>query len=163
MKTIIGIDPGPVESAYVIWDGETILDFGKVENGELLSRLNLGSGHCNILVIEKVACYGMAVGESVFETVFWSGRFAQAWLRDKRENEFSRIPRSDVKMHLCGSMRAKDGNIIQALKDRFEPGLQPRQRPKGILKGITKDCWQALAVCVTFWDNNNGHEAHRKE
>jgi len=58
----------------------------------------------------------------------------------------------DVKMHLCNSSRAKDSNIRQALIDRFEPDLPPKCRPKGILKGISKDCWQALALAVYWWD-----------
>jgi hypothetical protein len=152
--TVIGIDPGPVQSAYVIWDGEKAQPFELLENGDLL-RVVDGAvrGYVDEMVIEKVACYGMPVGDSVFETVFWSGRFAQAW-----HKEAHRIPRKDVKMHLCQNMRAKDGNIIQALKDRFEPELLPRQRPKGILKGISKDVWQALAVAVTWYDKNLTNE-----
>ena len=146
MKTVIGIDPGPRESAFVVWDGRRISDYGKVGNFWLLKNV-IKRVNADWLVVERVASYGMPVGESVFETVFWSGRFCQAWVF-----EWDRIPRVDVKMHLCHDSRAKDGNIIQALKDRFEPDLKPRQRPKGVLKGISKDCWQALAVAVTYYD-----------
>ena len=149
MKTIIGIDPGNVESAYVIWDGVSILEFAKLPNEELLSNL-IGGIAANELVIEKIESYGMPVGATIFETVFWSGRFAQAW-----HEEANRITRKDIKMHLCGSFRAKDGNIRQALIDRFEPDLQPRKRPCGILKGISADVWAALAVCVTWYDNRD--------
>ncbi len=154
MKTIIGIDPGPVYSAYVVWDDKTISDFGNVPNEELLSNLagGIAVAACE-LVIEQIACQGMAVGESVFETVFWSGRFCQAWPQGL---PWHRIKRCEVKMHLCNSMRAKDSNIRQALIDRFEPDLQPRQRPKGMLKGISADVWQALAVAVTWYDLNVG-------
>lgn len=147
-ERVLAIDPGPVRSAYVVWDGENILEFGMPANDQLLLKC-FAAPIPDEMIIEKVASYGMPVGESVFETVFWSGRFAQAWDKEAR-----RISRKDVKMHLCGSMRAKDSNIIQALKDRFEPDLLPRQRPKGILKGISKDVWQALAVAVTWYDKN---------
>jgi len=100
-------------------------------------------------VIEQVASMGMPVGASVFETVFWSGRFCQAWSKP-----FHRMKREVVKMHLCGSMRAKDSNIIQALKDRFEPDLRPRQRPKTILRGLKGDLWQAFALAVTWVDRS---------
>ena len=150
-KIIIGIDPGNVESAFVIWNGERIIDFGKVPNEELLSNLAGGiTTPANELVIEQVASYGMPVGATVFETVFWSGRFAEAW-----NDPWYRIKRLDVKMHLCGDSRAKDGNIRQALIDRFEPGLQPRKKPCGVLKGISADVWAALAVAVTWYDNRD--------
>ena len=33
---VLAIDPGTTESAYVVWDGETILSKGKVENSLML-------------------------------------------------------------------------------------------------------------------------------
>jgi hypothetical protein len=69
------------------------------------------------VVIEMVASYGMAVGESVFETVFWIGRFYEASIREWIK--CARVYRKDVKMNLCGQTRAKDSNIRQALIDRF--------------------------------------------
>lgn len=161
MKTIIGIDPGPVESAYVVWDGETISSFGKTSNKSFLLWLTHGLVEpADEMVIEKVACYGMAVGDPVFDTVLWTGFFCHAWRSDWEpgsEHDIKcRIPRLAVKMHICHDSRAKDGNIIQALKDRFEPGLLPRQRPKVMLKGISADVWQALALAVTWYDLNVG-------
>lgn len=147
---VIGIDPGPVRSAFVVWNGEKVMEFGIIENGQLLldilSRFPQFHGP-PIIAIEKITSYGMAVGESTFETVFWTGRFCQAWA-----STWSRIRRVDVKMHFCRSARAKDSNIRQVLIDRFEPNLELRQRPKGVLKGISKDCWQALAVAVYYYD-----------
>ena len=102
------------------------------------------------MVIEMVASYGMAVGETVFETVFWIGRFFQAY-----DGKAHRLYRKDVKMHLCHSMRAKGSNITQALRDRF--GEKPtKTRPNPIfgdikLKGHE---WQAFALAVTWWDLN---------
>jgi hypothetical protein len=87
--------------------------------------------------------------------VFWSGRFFQIAHEAGKNPQI--VYRKDVKLHICGSVRAKDSNIIQALKDRFEPGLEPRKKPKGILKGITKDCWQCLALAVTFIDTHQSN------
>ena len=157
---IIAIDPGSDQSAFVIWDGISIIDKEICDN---LHMLNLLRSHSegraiekgipkgNKLVIEQVRSYGMAVGATVFDTVFWSGRFAEAW----SPRDLEMMPRMDVKMHLCHSSRAKDPNISQALKDRFEPDLQPRKRPSGILKGLSKDMWAAMALAVTWWDINS--------
>jgi hypothetical protein len=63
----------------------------------------------------------MPVGAEVFETIYWSGRFAEAY----GVEHDARITRIDVKMHLCHSPRAKDGNVRQALIDRFgKPGTK---------------------------------------
>jgi len=144
---VIAIDPGTKESAYVVWDGSKILDMGIKFNMRLLMELyHMTAGN---LVVEQVRCYGMTIGASTLDTVFWSGRFCEGWPGD-----WSLMPRMDIKMHLCHDSRAKDSNIRQALIDRFEPTLKPRQRPKTILKGVSKDLWSAVALAVTWWDIN---------
>ena len=120
---ILAIDPGPLESAWVIYEDATrrVCSHAKVENDEVLAMLSL-SPDCHEVVIEMVACYGMAVGAEVFETVFWIGRF---WEIARRDIGVTRLYRKDVKMHLCNSMRAKDGNIRQALIDKLgAPGTK---------------------------------------
>ena len=152
---VFAIDPGPEKSAYVIWDGARITEKEIIPNRIVLGEIanfRYRSGK-DILAIEKVCSYGMTVGDSVFETVYWSGRFAQIWNKD---GFLRRVPRMDVKMHICHNSRAKDSNIIQALKDRFEPGLLPRQRPKGLLKGLKADLWQAFALAVYWMDTEKG-------
>jgi hypothetical protein len=119
--------------------------FGKWENHELSDMLV--DATANAFVIEKIESFGMAVGAEVFETVFWSGRFAQALGGD-----FHRIGRKDVKMHLCHSMRATDANIRCALIDKFggKDAAIGRKANPGPLYGISKDCWSALAVGITW-------------
>ncbi len=143
---ILAIDPGPTESAWVLWNGR-LLDFGKDDNGHVLAVIRdwRNEERC---VIEQVASYGMPVGAEVFETVYWSGRFAQAFGADR----VSRIPRLQIKMHVCHNSRANDGNIRQALIDRF--GRPGTKKQPGLLYGVTKDVWAALAVAVTWWDQH---------
>ena len=161
---ILAIDPGPIESAYVVWDGTKIERFAKAENALVLDEISLCGKFKEliapqVLVIEQVKSYGMTVGASVFETVFWSGRFTMAC----EYNEFSfltwdRIPRMDVKMHLCHSSRAKDSNIIQALVDRFAPNEKNRGKgtksAPGFFYGFKSDIWQAFALAVTYFDQS---------
>lgn len=156
---ILSIDPGPIESAYVVFecDGCIVGDRGKVPNGSLLRTCEQGN-NCEVLVIEKIACMGMAVGEEVFETVFWSGRFAQAWNHggDGGGRRWLRLPRADVKMHLCGSMRANDSNIRQALIYRYggrDKAIGKKKTP-GPLYGVAGDVWAALAVAATYSDKH---------
>jgi hypothetical protein len=148
-RMLYALDPGTDQSALVtVW-----LDGGPVaghmwENGELLSALReastlLPAHH----VIEEVASYGMPVGREVFQTVFWSGRFAEAWSTDLRRS-WSLLPRKDVKLTLCGSMKAKDANIRQALIDRY--GGPACVKKGGALAGIKSHLWAALALAVTY-------------
>jgi hypothetical protein len=145
---IIAIDPGPTKSAWLEYDPqEQVINFPAILNNDvLLAQLYNLDTTGRAFVIEMVAGMGMAVGKSTFETVFWIGRFWEAI----GNAEKARLCRHEVKMAICGNMRAKDSNIRQALIDRFEPNLAPRQRPKGILKGISKDLWSALALAVTY-------------
>ena len=143
---ILAIDPGPDESAWCIYDGCKPLEWAKQENAEVMHLIT--SGEAELLVIEQVAAMGMSVGAEVFETVFWSGRFAEAWW-----GKWDRIKRHEVKMHLCGNMRARDGNIRTAIIDRYGPGKEKaigKKKAPGPLYGMTGDCWQALAVAITY-------------
>lgn len=147
---IMAIDPGNKESAYVILDRNLKpLIFGKVDNETLLNNMLIHSIETKTMVIEMVASYGMAVGAEVFETVYWIGRFYEKWL-DYPNTNAHRIYRKDVKMNLCHSMKAKDGNIRQALIDRFGP-VGVKKNP-GWFYGVSKDVWSAIAVGVTYSD-----------
>jgi hypothetical protein len=143
---VFAIDPGPVESAYVIWDGTRILDKGKVPSESILPLIDMHATDCRI-VCEMIACYGMAVGAEVFETCVWIGRFLE-----KVHGNMERIKRLECKMHLCHSARANDSNVRQALIDRL--GAPGTKKAPGITYGVTKDIWAALAVAVTYHDNN---------
>lgn len=145
---VLAIDPGNVKSAFVVWDGKTILDKGILDNEEMIEY----AGAYDNLVVEMIASYGMAVGRTVFDTCVWIGRFIEAM---SPSGKFDLVYRKDAKMHLCHTMKAKDGNIRQALIDRFEPTLEPKKRPYGVLKGVSADIWAALAVAVYYYDTKN--------
>jgi hypothetical protein len=151
---ILAIDPGPEQSAYVDFRGR-VVDHGILPNDELINMLIGETRVSQTLVIEQIAAMGMAVGAETFETVFWSGRFVEAW-----GGEWDRVKRHEVKMHLCGNMRAKDANIRQALLDKFGPGKAKAvgtKRQPGPLYGIKSHCWAALAVAVTYAERSKEH------
>ena len=150
--TIIAIDPGPERSAWLIWCADHPVTFGIHDNAWLLDTLNVGHvrlGNLPIIwdrvVIERVEGFGMAVGAEVFETCVWTGRFWEA-----ANMPVDRITRKAVKLHLCGTHRAKDPNVRQALIDRF--GGPTSIRKGGQLYGVSKDVWSALAIAVAYSD-----------
>lgn len=144
---IIAIDPGCTESAWIVYEDGKIDSFGKHLNDSVLALMVHGRGH---LAIEMIASYGMPVGKEVFETCVWIGRFIEAW-----GGPYTLVYRRDVKLHLCGSSRAKDSNIRQALIDRF--GAPGTKANKGATYGISKDVWSALAVATTFHDKTGAN------
>lgn len=151
---LLAIDPGNTESAFCLYDTETKtpIRFAKVPNRELIQSMK-ASNAPKMCVIEMIASYGMPVGATVFETCLWIGRFIEAWNSKGIQYEEPRLMfRREVKLHLCNSVKAKDGNISQALRDRF--GEKGTKKNPGLLYGISKDCWAALAVAVTWADQN---------
>lgn len=154
---ILAIDPGNIESGYAVIEMPDfkLLEFGKVKNEELLADIEdrfVYDTTIDAVAIEMVASYGMAVGKSVFDTCVWIGRFVQALANDGVDFVY----RKDEKMCLCGSMKAKDSNIRQALIDRyakhdFKNGKGVKKNPDTFY-GVSKDVWQAIAVGVTYYE-----------
>jgi len=147
-RTLLTIDPGCEQSAYLSCiRREEAVHFGQgaiIKNYILLDVLrSMDPPH--IVCIEFVQSFGMPVGQEVFYTCYWAGRFAELMLQ--RNVPVQLIYRSQVKMHLCGSMRAKDRNIRQALIDRWgKPGTK---KAPGTLYGIKSHLWSAVAL-VTY-------------
>ena len=153
---ILAIDPGNEQSAYVVIDKDLEpIRFAKIDNAELMGLIKSGEfKDCDHLAIEMIASYGMAVGQTVFDTCVWIGRFIEAVKAQGMEYEL--IYRKEVKMNLCNTMRANDSNIIQALVDRFAPNVRNKGKgiksDKGFFYGFRADIWQSYAVGVTYHD-----------
>ncbi|WP_040281385.1 hypothetical protein [Tessaracoccus massiliensis] len=155
MTRILAIDPGNIESAYVIIDSDDcrVIWADKLDNDALYMQLAEGSTHYyEMAAIEMVASYGMAVGHEVFDTCVWIGRFDTACRGGWPRHVFRR----EVKLHHCHDSRAKDSNIRQALVDRFAPG-QPNhgkgtKAQPGWFHGFSADIWQAYALAVYVAD-----------
>lgn len=145
---ILAIDPGTTESGWALFDGKRALDSGVCDNASLLASLNgrisAKGPAADSLAIEMIASYGMPVGREVFETCVWIGRFKQAWFAP---SEVRLVYRKDVKLHLCGSPRAKDPNVRQALIDKL--GAPGTKKAPGPTYGVKSHAWAALAVAVT--------------
>lgn len=154
MSRLLAIDPGNIESGWVLLDVESRrpIEFDKTDNHDLREALltRHPSVQADHLFVEMIAAYGMPVGAEVFETCVWIGRFAEAARRDLGEAEL--VKRREVKLHHCYSSTAKDSNVRQALVDRFATG-QPNygkgtKADPGWFHGFRADVWQAYALAV---------------
>lgn len=152
---ILAIDPGDVESGFCLMEGYKPIHFEKAKNEDILDWIAMKASEIDVVAIEMVASYGMAVGKNVFDTCVWVGRFMQkaedagCWL-------VHQIYRMEEKMMICHDSRAKDTNIRQALIDRFAEhdkvnGKGTKDHPDWFY-GFKKDVWMAYAVGVTFID-----------
>lgn len=157
---ILAIDPGSEQSAMVLYHTERReIEHRAIQpNDDLVLQLPALRGCADHLAIELDKAYSITFANSqrrffpqqVLETHFQAGRFVQAWGRT-----WSRVERRDVRLHLCGTQRARDPQIRQALINRFGPGKKKAigtKAERGVLYGIRKDLWAALAVAVVWAD-----------
>jgi len=180
---VLAIDPGTEKSGWVYLKNGILdrmetdplpVNYGWTENKELLTIIKAVG--CPI-VIEDVSHMGMPVGRDVFQTVRWTGKFErQAEFFNQRVDYISR---SEVKLYICGSPRANDSTIRQAIIDYYggtqiaiggkkcvscrgktwigrrhlpceDCNQSGYETPVGPLKNITGHVWQALAVGLTW-------------
>jgi hypothetical protein len=208
---VLAVDPGSSESAWVLMKDGVPVKWAKEPNSVVLQRTGRQTLSLNgrmvrlfadVLAIEYVRLRGMPVMQQVLDTMFWTGRFVEAW-----DGPWTPTDRLDVKMTLCGDSRAKDGNIRVAVIDHYGgesaiggvrcqrckgKGWRGRERtpcadchdevevfehewpgtdghtwvtkgsgwrvPPGPLHGMAGDCWQALAVGLTWLERNGNHD-----
>ena len=143
---ILAIDPGTEQSGWCQFSNGEVIASGVCPNSEMLLFLQKHIFPYR-LAIEMVASYGMPVGREVFETCVWIGRFKQAW---HDPDAVRLVYRRDVKLALCGSMKAKDANIRQALIDKLGP-VGTKKVP-GPLYGVKSHAWAAVAVAAVLGD-----------
>ena len=147
----VAIDPGPTESTLVVWNGRAVTLTMELSSDGLRRWLGVRSRAASppgVLRIERLACYGMAVGAEVFETAYVIGRLWEVWEREGGRVEL--IGRRAVKQYWCRSDRARDSNIRQAILDAFggKDTALGRKAAPGPLHGVSGHAWQALALAL---------------
>jgi hypothetical protein len=161
---VLGCDPGYRQSAVVVWDGARIRYHGILQNTDLREKLGERTdpdfveifGNRGLLVIEQMQLFSTSfgVGQEIFDSVFWSGRFVEKW----EPRKWDRILRSKVRGHLKAS-KGGDSAVRASLIDRFGPYKEEAigtKRVPGPLYGIKADEWSALAIAVTYHDLHAG-------
>lgn len=140
-RPLLAIDPGPVDSGYVVLTAVNRIDRHGIAPNQYLLDILRGWGH--LIAIEWVSSFGMPVGAEVFDTCLWVGRYIQAAHSNAAVQLITRV---DVKVAVCGNTRAKDPNIRQALIDLHGP--PGRKAAPGPTYGIHAHEWAALAVAT---------------
>ncbi|MFA5379305.1 MAG: hypothetical protein WC455_26350 [Dehalococcoidia bacterium] len=148
---ILGIDPGPEQSAGVVWDGAFVACHIQKPNAEFREHLiNLESlwpeGYQRpfIVAIEDVAYYGKVLNRSTFDTLKMIGRIQEIF-----DKNHACVFFPDIAYHFCNSRRGVNtAQINKVLVDRF--GGKGTKKNPGPLYGIREHEWSALAVAVYY-------------
>jgi hypothetical protein len=128
---MLAIDPGSTESGFVVFCNSTnkVISYGKIKNKEILSLSK--DNIYDLVLIEKPDFLSIGAGATVIDTIFWAGRFNQAF---KGSITFGRS-------YMKKSYKLKnDSAVIQFIKDKY-PGIK-----------LTKDSWQAFLLIHSFED-----------
>lgn len=136
----MGLDPGPKQSGWVLYDGR-VIDSGVDDNNDLRVWVKHGQ-HAKVLAIEVFEARGMPIGNDSVRTMIWTGRFIEAF-----PGKVIEVQRRAVKSFLCGDMKAGDPNIRQALLDLVGP--RGTKAFPGPTFGVSSHAWAALGVAVT--------------
>ena len=153
-EEFLAIDPGNTKTGWFRFrdnpDSEFGLDvggFGIDSNEDVRARIRsqAWAPRRTRLLIETPKPRGMPTSGEEMETLIHIGRFIQEWSR--MGGRYSFVFRGDVKLHLCNSTRAKDGNVNQAIRDHFGGDQKPVKCPgckgkgwRGLGRPVCDDC-----------------------
>lgn len=144
----LAIDPGTTTSGVVIWDAtaqRVLWCEPEMPNDAVRAHL-LDNWSDHRVVCEWIQAMGMPVGREVFETCRFIGRLEEICVARGQPIVF--IQRPTVKARLCGSARAKDANVRQALLDRVGP--RGTKKSPGPTYGVSGHAWNALAAAIAM-------------
>ena len=116
---ILGVDPGPDKTAFVLYDFDTV-DYKRSRvpawsndcpNEELFDRFS--KLEIDRVACESIVCYGKAVGRTTFETAYMVGR-VQQWA-DERGIPNDIVSNPEIRLQLCRTSRAGDSESRRAV------------------------------------------------
>lgn len=145
---VIAIDPGTKCTAVAIIDcknGTPVFSEGVIEdNYTVQERLSNFPKNDSVFVIEDIQSYGAPVGNSVFRTCLWVGKFVSVLNEDKTYL----IGRSTVAKLLTdkGKGKSMDSRIRSCIKLAY----LFKFCNLSVLENVKKDIWSAIAIGHAF-------------
>lgn len=150
---ILGIDSGTYKSSYALLNGNSknLVEKDDLDNRDLLTLIRIIRP--DVLVIENIKSYGRAVGQSIFDTCRWIGRFQEAF-EFMTGKKAVLVFRNQVQIHFCGTTRCKDSEVNMALMNRYggdRKSAVGNKKNKGKLYGIKgQHQWDSLSLCIFY-------------
>lgn len=120
-EVIISYDCGNEETGWVVYNVNTkkLLYKNKEKNEEMFKKTEYFISNLKIkkVGLEYPSSYGMPVNQTLLDTCTIIGILIEKFKKVGIETEL--IFRKTVKMHLCGSVRAKDGAVNSRVQEKF--------------------------------------------
>jgi hypothetical protein len=148
---LLAIDPGNKESGYVIIGQAApssrllfeITEHGNIPNFELLKIIQNNLEGIDTGLVEMIQSYGMSVGETVFDTCRWIGKFELRMLDNSWKTAL--IKRKEIVNYHCSSAAVKnpDSLIRKRMIEKY-----PKES-----KGVTSHAWQALGLATMYLES----------
>lgn len=146
---VLAIDPGPIQSGIVRFDGERALFAGVLPNEDVLGII--ADDNSDVLAIEKFMASGQSLGNESLDTVRWEERFR---LASGEPEMVVMIPRRDVKRALGLSQRHGDKDVNAKLAELIGPkGVKASPGP---MYGVTSHARAAMAVAYAAYKQLGG-------
>lgn len=143
---IFAIDPGSFQSAIVAFDGKRIHYAQILPNERALAMFRRSGASLRgaNVTIEMIGHYGtgMPAGKDVFVTCLIIGAMRE--ICEAHGAKVSLVLRKTIVSALCGTVKASDANVGQALRDKY--GEKGTKAAPGFFFGFHKDLWSAMAV-----------------
>lgn len=136
---ILAIDPGPVQSGVVRFDGTRVVFAGVLLNEDVLKII--ADDNSDILAIERFAATGQPLADESLDTVRWEERFR---LASGDPEAVQMIPRRAVKKAVGAGHRSGDKEVNAALQRIIGP--KGTKAAPGPCYGVTSHAWAALGV-----------------
>ena len=145
---ILAIDPGPTTSGVVFFDTDSsrVTEANGAMHNDYALSLFRSPLTADLYACESVTALYAHVGKETVDTIRYCGRIQEAV--EGRGGGIAMISPAEVRMAVCGTSKAKDPAVRQALLDLLGPvGTKSN---KGPCYGVSKHAWRALAVAVAL-------------
>ena len=146
---VLAIDPGPVQSGVVRFDGVRALFSGVLPNDDLLKIIR--DDNSDVLAVEQFVATGQPLAFESIQTIHWGGRFHEAW---PNPDDVILVPRLQVKKALHVSGRAGDKEVNEALRRIVGP--KGTKAAPGPTYGVVSHATAALGVAYAAWQLAGG-------
>lgn len=148
---LLAIDPGNTLSGYVILEPSVpssankfeITEHGNITNFELLQLITADLEDVTVGLIEMIQSYGKPVGDSVFNTCRWIGKFELRMLDNDWKTALI-LRKSIINFHLSSAaVKNPDSLIRKKMIEKY-----PQES-----KGVTSHAWQALGLATMYLES----------
>jgi hypothetical protein len=143
---ILGIDPGPRQSAYAFWvtDERRVYPVETLANEDFLFKMRFYKP--DIVVIEDVAFYGKVLNKETFETLKMIGRLQEIF------PEHILVTFPTKALHFCGRRNGvSSGMIAQVIQGNY--GGKGTVKQPGPFYGVKGHEWDAVACAIFYLED----------